>query len=75
MLGYIVVIGGILLVYNIHRLLTKNMFDDYKYMLSQREARDFKQDLSDKMCSSLGGNEFVQSMVDVSMMDHSEGDE
>lgn len=41
-------------------------------MLSQREPRDNKQKLSNKIATSMNSNPFVQNMVDISMLNHNE---
>ena len=51
---------------------TKEMFEDYEFMLSQREPRDNKQKLSNKIATSMNSNPFVQNMVDISMLNHNE---
>ena len=56
----------------IYRHFTKDMYEDYQFMLSQREPRDNKQKLSDKIATSMNNNPFVQNMVDISMLDHNE---
>ena len=56
----------------IYRHFTKDMYEDYQFMLSQREPRDNKQKLSDKIGTSMNSNPFVQNMVDISMLDHNE---
>lgn len=64
------VIAG-LCVYGFKRL-TKDMFEDYAFMLSQAEPRDHKQKLSDKIGTAYGGNVFTRQMVNVSMLHHNE---
>ncbi|MGN0423951.1 MAG: hypothetical protein ACI4FY_01420 [Acetatifactor sp.] len=59
-----------ILAIRFYRHNAKEMFEDYQFMRSELEARDFKQDITDKMCTSMIGNDFVQSMVDVSMLNH-----
>ena len=54
----------------VYKRFTKDMYEDYEYMLSQREPRDNKQKLSDKVATSMNNNQFVQNMVDISMLDH-----
>lgn len=56
----------------IYRRATKDMYEDYEFMLSEREPRDNKQKLSDKVATSMNNNQFVQSMVDISMLDHND---
>ncbi|MBS7238902.1 MAG: hypothetical protein KIG94_01775 [Acetatifactor sp.] len=58
-----------------YRKNAKEMFEDYQFMRSELEARDFKQDIEDKVCTSMIGNGFVQSMVDISMLNHPNSEE
>lgn len=74
MFGVIIFIGICVLLFMGYKRLTRDMFDDYKYMMSQAEPRDFNQDITDKMCTSMCGNDFVQNMVDVSMLNQSDGE-
>ena len=52
----------------VSRKLTHNMVDDYKYMLSEAEPNQKKQSLEDKIGTTMGGNEVVDSMVNISML-------
>lgn len=73
--GIIVFVGFIFVCAGLNWLtqkLTKNMNDDYRYMLSEREGRDKKQSIENKVNTTIVGNDFVDSMVSVSMMDTSE---
>ena len=56
----------------IYKRATKDMYEDYEFMLSEREPRDNKQKLSDKVATSMNNNQFVQNMVDISMLNHND---
>ena len=74
MFGLIIFIVLMIVLIIVSRRFTKNMVDDYRFMLSQAEPRDFNQKMSDKVNTSMVGNSVVRNMVNVSMMHHNEQD-